>query len=143
MRRDAHDGKAAALATESGPSVRLARSLTLCKGTGAQPPDDVPQHERTAQAAQEAGPKTLPQYVAITAELRKLTHAPTILAVVPAVKDMQQSLLQYKQSLAQVQGLTAQLCVSLSAGSAEAMLAERIRSLMSDAVAGSDVAAMS
>lgn len=47
----------------------------------------------------------------------------------PAVKDMQQHLLQYKQSHAQLQGLISQLCVSLSVDSAEAVIAERMRSL--------------
>ena len=56
------------------------------------------------------------------------------------MKEMQQQLLQYKQSNAQVQGLISQLCISLSVGSAEAVIAERMRSVMSGAEAESVLA---
>ena len=80
-----------------------------------------------AAAADGAGPKTLPQYVAIAAELRKLVHAPSVLAVVPAVKELQQQLFTYKQSMGQMQVLIQQLCATLSIGSAEALIAERMQ----------------
>ena len=77
--------------------------------------------------------KTLPQYVALAAELRKLVHAPSILAVVPAVKGMQQDLVRYKQSTQQMQVLIGQLCATLSIGSAESMIAERMQEALAAA----------
>ena len=74
-------------------------------------------------------PKTLPQYVAIAADLRRLLHAPSVLAIVPAVKDLQQKLLAYKQSGLQMQALVQELCATLAVGSAEALIAERIQAL--------------
>ena len=82
-------------------------------------------------------PKTLPQYVAIAAELRKLMNAPSVLAIVPRVKELQQSLLRYKQVSLQMQALIQELCTTLAVGSAEAMIAERIQVLAASPAAES------
>ena len=67
--------------------------------------------------------------MAIAADLRRLLHAPSVLAIVPAVKDLQQKLLAYKQSGLQMQALVQELCATLAVGSAEALIAERIQAL--------------
>ena len=82
-------------------------------------------------------PKTLPQYVAIAAELRKLMNAPSVLAIVPRVKELQQSLLRCKQVSLQMQALIQELCTTLAVGSAEAMIAERIQVLAASPAAES------
>ena len=90
-------------------------------------------YRRGAEPTCAAPAKTLPQYVALAAELRKLVHAPSILAVVPAVKGMQQDLVRYKQSTQQMQVLIGQLCATLSIGSAESMIAERMQEALAAA----------
>jgi hypothetical protein len=116
---DASSG-AAAPAVESAPagegaSAKNANSAEVNNGADAPPASS-----------------KLPQYIALAAELRKLMHAPSVLAIVPAAKEMQRSLMQYKQSNLQMQELIQQLCATLSIGSAEARLAERIQALAVD-----------
>lgn len=75
--------------------------------------------------------KTLPQYIAIAAELRKLMHADSILELVPAVKELKQELADYRHANAQMRILVVQLCTTLAAGSSEAQIARRLKDLVS------------
>ena len=64
-------------------------------------------------------------------------NAPSVLAIVPRVKELQQSLLRYKQVSLQMQALIQELCTTLAVGSAEAMIAERIQVLAASPAAES------
>ena len=77
--------------------------------------------------------RALPQYVAIAAELRKVVNASSVLAVVPAVKDLRRQLFQYKQCTGQMHALIEQLCATLTLGSAEALIAERMQTVLASA----------
>ena len=125
-------------------------------GGGKSAPPAASQAEAKAEAKADGGdsqqPKTLPQYVAIAAELRKLVHAPTVLAIVPAIREMQAQLAQHKQSSLQMQAMIQELCATLQVGTAEAALAERIQAIAENpaaaegsggAAAGTDTAGVS
>lgn len=113
----------------------------------------------TADGSERGASRTLPEYVAIAAELRKLTHAESVLDIVrssiahptllssvrigtlsnpsgiaygqvPAVKEMKEKLSDYRHANAQIQVVAAQLCTTLALGSSEAELAQRLRDLV-------------
>ena len=127
--RCAHDAAPPQEPPPPPPSGASAPSAAAAPSAGA-PPDAA-----TASAPQ-GGPHSLPQYVAIAAELRKLTKAPSVLAIVPAVKELIQMLAKFKQSNTQMRGLIQQLCATLSLGSAEALIAERMQALAEAETAG-------
>ncbi len=56
-------------------------------------------------------------------------------AVVPAVKSLQQQLYQCRQSNGQMAVLIEQLCSTLAVGSAEALIAERMQQALASAPA--------
>ena len=65
---------------------------------------------------------TLPRYISIAAELRKLMRAPSVLDLVPAVKGMQQELDDFKRSNDKMGALVQELCGALGVGSAGELL---------------------
>ena len=79
-----------------------------------------------------APPKTLPQYIAIAAELRRLVRVESVLDVVPAVKELMRQLYGHKQARGQMEVLIEQLCATLAIGSAEAVIAERMQQALND-----------
>ena len=60
-------------------------------------------------------------------------HAPSVLAIVPAVRELQAALIRYKQSNTQMRAMVEELCKTLAVGSAEALIAERIQATVASA----------
>ena len=88
----------------------------------AAPGEEAPKADADAKCLGAAGaeadgapPKTLPQYISIAAELRKLVHVESVLDVVPAVKELQQLLYSHKQARIQMEVLIEQLCATVHA----------------------------
>ena len=122
-------------ALSAAPAASAAADEKGRAPAGASPPAERDAARLGAASAEADGApsKTLPQYIAIAAELRKLVHADSVLDVVPAVKELQQQLYMHKQSRTQMNVLIEQLCATLAIGSAEAIIAERMQQALDSA----------